>query len=393
MIKPLSELGKIVSGSTPRTNEPKYWNGDIPWVTPADLSSNDKIYFHGALKKISKKGYDSCSLKMLPTGTILFSSRAPIGHCAVTAFPLCTNQGFKNIIPNKYLNPLYGYFALKYLTPAIVNKGRGATFDEVTKEIMEAVEIPYRDMPEQKLIAEMLKSADNLRQMRRYALDINDTVLPSVFLKFFGDPFHNPNNYSLYQVEELFPNNKDGVKCGPFGSALKKDEYVSSGIPVWTVDCVGANEFREDKCFYITPQKYEELKAYTVRNGDIIVSRAGTVGRMAIVKTSYEKSIIHSNTIRLSLDPTKCLPEYFVILMTYFASKIGKLKTGQEDAYTFMNTSTLSELRIPLPPMPLQIKYVEGIRNHEGLHTTQVESLRQAEHLFQSLLHEVFSIN
>jgi type I restriction enzyme, S subunit len=124
---PLGELGEVVSGSTPKTGVPEFWQGDIPWITPADLSNHDGIYFRGTPKKISKAGFESLSTAMLPVGSILFSSRAPIGHCAVTVYPVCTNQGFKNIVPNKLLDPVYGYFALKFLTPAIVAMGRGAT--------------------------------------------------------------------------------------------------------------------------------------------------------------------------------------------------------------------------------------------------------------------------
>jgi type I restriction enzyme S subunit len=125
---PLGELGYIVSGSTPKTHVADYWNGDIPWVTPADLSAHEGIYFHGSPKRITKKGLESCSAKILPPGSILFSSRAPIGHSAVTRIPLCTNQGFKSIVPNKRLHPVYGYFALKFITPLIVAQGRCATF-------------------------------------------------------------------------------------------------------------------------------------------------------------------------------------------------------------------------------------------------------------------------
>src|SRR5437870_2699095 len=128
---PLRELGEIVSGSTPDTSNKAYWGGDIQWITPADLTEHAGIYFRGKLRKITKAGYNSCSTKLLPPGSILFSSRAPIGHCVVTAFPLCTNQGFKSIIPNEKLDPVYCFFALKFFTPELIELGRGATFLEI----------------------------------------------------------------------------------------------------------------------------------------------------------------------------------------------------------------------------------------------------------------------
>lgn len=106
---PLGELGEIVTGSTPDSTNKEYWNGDIAWITPADLTNHEGIYFTGKLRKITEAGYKSCSTKLMPAGSIVYSTRAPIGHCAVTSFPLCTNQGFKSIVPNKRLDAVYGF--------------------------------------------------------------------------------------------------------------------------------------------------------------------------------------------------------------------------------------------------------------------------------------------
>src|ERR1700674_2635771 len=103
---------------------------------------------------------------------------------------------------------------------------------------------------------------------------------------------------------------------------------------------VQSNHFIEEGCLYITKKKFEQLKAYAILDGDILISRAGTVGRMAIVHTKHDHSIMHSNLIRLALNQALVLPEYFVVLMTWFGSRVAKLTTGQEDAYTFMNTGT-----------------------------------------------------
>ncbi|MBE7502338.1 MAG: restriction endonuclease subunit S [Verrucomicrobiales bacterium] len=203
------------------------------------------------------------------------------------------------------------------------------------------IEIAMPPLPDQQRIAGQLEQADRLRRTRRYALELADTLLPAALLQLFGDPADNPRGFDRVQVEQLFPPDRDGAKCGPFGSALKKHEYVQTGVPVWTMDCVGDMEFREDRCLFVTEQKFEELRAYDAQNGDILVSRAGTVGRMAIVMTKHPRSIIHSNIIRLSLNPAMILPIYFVAVMTWFPERVARLKRGQEDAYTFMSTGTL----------------------------------------------------
>ena len=272
-----------------------------------------------------------------------------------------------------------------------INMTGSAGQKRVPARFLEGVQIPLPPLSEQRRIAGQLEQADRLRRTRRSALELSDIFLPAAFLQLFGDPAVNPHSFDRVQVEQLFSPGRDGAKCGPFGTALKKHEYVQTGIPVWTMDCVGEMEFREDNCLFITEQKFEELRAYDAQNGDILVSRAGTVGRMAIVRTSHPRSIIHSNIIRLSLNQARILPIYFVALMTWFAAQVARLKRGQEGAYTFMSTATLGELWIPVPPLPLQQQFAALVARHERLRGIQRASLRQSEHLFTSLLHTAFA--
>src|SRR6266704_5075199 len=95
----LGEVARIVSGSTPDTKVRENWDGDIPWITPKDLSQHREKAIRRGNRSITQAGYDSCSTQMVPTGTVLFTSRAPIGYAAVAANPVCTNQGFKNLVP------------------------------------------------------------------------------------------------------------------------------------------------------------------------------------------------------------------------------------------------------------------------------------------------------
>lgn len=381
---PLWELGNIVSGSTPKTHVADYWNGDIPWVTPADLSAQEGIYFHGSPKKITKKGLESCSAKILPPGSILFSSRAPIGHCAVTRMPLCTNQGFKSIVPNKRLHPVYGYFALKFITPVIVAQGRGATFAEVNKEIMEEVQIPYRDMAEQKRIAEQLEQADRLRRTRRYALELSDSFLPAAFLELFGDPVRNEKKWETKTLDEIANKITDGEHLNP--------SFVQSGIPIVMAEQVEDFGVNLHSCKMVSPDAFAKFsKKCAPRLGDIlVVSRGATIGRNCVVNIDAPFCLMGSVIlIKPNLDLVS--PQFFAAQLKSLSFQMELQKTSGSSAQQAIYISQLRENKVVVPPLPLQEQFAALVERHEHLRATQREALRQAEHLFQTLLHRAFS--
>jgi type I restriction enzyme S subunit len=141
---------------------------------------------------------------------------------------------------------------------------------------------------------------------------------------------------------------------------------------------------------FITQKKFNDLKSYRISNGDIIISRAGTVGKMCVVESEYKDSIISTNLIRLKLDPDKLLPTYFVSLMNYAGGRVGRLKTGEDGAFTHMNTGILRKLMIPIPPITFQHKYLEVFGKINCLKQLTQQSLQKSEELFHSLLQRAF---
>ncbi len=133
----IDDLGEVVGGATPSTNNPDYWcDNGIAWLSPADLSKQSTKFIYKGAKDITELGYNSCSTKMLPKGTVLFSSRAPIGLMAIATQDLCTNQGFKSIIPQKDIGLEYVYYYLLSMKDIIAEESTGSTFDEVSGQRM-----------------------------------------------------------------------------------------------------------------------------------------------------------------------------------------------------------------------------------------------------------------
>lgn len=159
----ISDIGTVVGGATPSTKKTEnYEGGNIAWITPKDLSTFSGRYIQHGERNITEAGLRSCSTQLLPKNTVLFSSRAPIGYVAIAANDVCTNQGFKSVIPNENTNPLFLYYLLKYNKDKIEGMGSGTTFKEVSGNTMKniVVSVPI-DKKVQERISSMLGSIDD----------------------------------------------------------------------------------------------------------------------------------------------------------------------------------------------------------------------------------------
>lgn len=180
----LSDLGDIVGGSTPSKSKPEYYTDKgIAWLTPKDLSvSNAKFTSHGEID-ITEAGYNSTSTKLMPRGSVLFSSRAPIGYITIAKNDICTNQGFKSVVP-KFAGTCYIYFLLKHLTPEIENKSTGSTFKEASGSLMKSLAVI---IPEKQILDEFelkVKSIFDLQEAKedenQRLSSLRDTLLPKL---------------------------------------------------------------------------------------------------------------------------------------------------------------------------------------------------------------------
>lgn len=186
----LGEVAEIVGGATPKTSVDEYWDGDVYWATPKDLSELEGAEIDSTPRKLTQTGLRSCSARVLPPGSVLLSSRAPIGHVAINTVPMATNQGFKSLIPDPgRVDAKFLYWWLRRNRPALEAMGTGATFKEISKKTTAAVPIQLPPLEEQRRIAAVLDAADELRAKRREALAKLDTLTQAIFIDMFGDVF------------------------------------------------------------------------------------------------------------------------------------------------------------------------------------------------------------
>ena len=183
--KMISEIGTIIGGATPKTGVEEYWNGEYRWITPAELE-NDSGYIYDSVRKLTKAGVKSCSLQKLPKGTVVLSSRAPIGKLAIAGESFYCNQGFKNILCGESVLPWYLYVILLFNTDYLNSLGHGATFKEISKSVVENIKIP---VPELKLQEEFSKFVEQTHRQKltiQQSLDKLEVLRKSLMQEYFG---------------------------------------------------------------------------------------------------------------------------------------------------------------------------------------------------------------
>lgn len=159
----IGDLGAVVGGATPSTKKAEnYDGGTISWITPKDLAGFSGRFITSGERNITEQGLKSCSTKLMPAHTVLFSSRAPIGYIAIAEQEVCTNQGFKSVVPNENTDYMFLYYLLKYNKDKIENFGSGTTFKEVSGSTMRGIEVSVPEtIEEQRRIAFVLSALDD----------------------------------------------------------------------------------------------------------------------------------------------------------------------------------------------------------------------------------------
>ena len=181
---PISSIGTVVGGATPKTNIAEYWDGEYRWLTPAELDTAS-WYIYDSVRKLTEAGVRSCSLTEMPAGTVILSSRAPIGKVAIAGNTFYCNQGFKNIICNNEVNPIFLYSLLVMNNDYLNSLGRGATFKEISKAIVENIRIPVPPYAKQKAFAEFCIQVDKSKVVVQKALNEARILFNSLMQKYF----------------------------------------------------------------------------------------------------------------------------------------------------------------------------------------------------------------
>ena len=336
----LGDICTVVSGSTPKSAVPEYWDGDVKWITPAELDDESYI-INDSVRHITKLGVMKTGLKPFPAGTVILSSRAPIGKTAIAGCEMYCNQGFKNLICSGSVDSKYLYFFLSSKTDYLNSLGRGATFKEISKTIVENIEIPLPEISEQRAIAALFEKLMKLIQLRKAELEELDRLVKSRFIELFGDPQNNPYGYQYEKLSDI-ATYFNGLTYKPENVAMEGTIVLrSSNIQNSQLDF--ADTVRVDCAIKERLMVQENDILMCSRNGS-----AKLVGKVALIKGIQEPMSFGAFMMIIR-------SQYFGYLMTYFQMDTFRqqVKTGATTTINQITGRMLDDVTIPLPPTAL----------------------------------------
>jgi len=392
---PLGEVACIDSGITFPNALQGSATGDVPFAKVGDISiavADGTGVISTARNFISTETVQRLRAEPFPEGSIVFAKIGEairLNNRAITTRPMLFDNNVMGITPDTTrVDTLYLFYFLQ--TIDFYSFANTTAVPSIRKSDLAEIEVPLPDLTSQRAIVSRLRRANDLRRTRRHALQLCDEFLPAAFLEMFGEA---SSDWPTTTIGELAIDRKGAIRTGPFGSQLLHSEFTTSGVAVLGIDNAVENRFTWDERRFISQEKYEELKRYTVFPGDVIITIMGTCGRCAIVPSDVPLAINTKHLCCISLDHSIAMPEFVQATFLYSPSIRRQLGASQKGAIMDgLNMEIIKGLKLSLPPMKSQSEFATISRKHEGLRATYVEALRQADHLSQTLLHDAFAV-
>ncbi|MBO5370475.1 MAG: restriction endonuclease subunit S [Clostridia bacterium] len=375
----LGEVCTVVSGSTPKTSIKEYWDGDVKWITPAEIDENS-FYVYDTVRHITEEGKNKTGLSYLPEGTVMLSSRAPIGKTAIAGCEMCCNQGFKNLICSDRIHNEYLFYFLSCKTDYLNSLGRGATFKEISKSIVESISIPLPEIEEQKQIAEIFLKLDVIKKRKKAQLEKIDELVKARFVELFGDPVENPYGWKQTILKNI------AIGKLSYGSGASACEYDENIRYVRITDIDNSGRLNND---VVSPSVIDEK--YILNDGDILFARSGaTVGKSYRYRESDGKCLYAGYLIRLVPNTELVLPDYvfYYTKTSYYERFIAS--NMKVVAQPNINAQQYGDLTICIPPMELQKDFLSFVEQTDKSKLEVQKTLEKLELLKKALMQKYF---
>lgn len=434
----IKDITQVIGGGTPSTSKKEYFDGDIPWVTPADLSGYKNTYISRGRRNLTKEGLEASSARLLPKDAVLYSTRAPIGYVAISKNPLATNQGFKSILPSETVDSKYTYYYLKSIKAYAESEASGTTFKELSGKKFGELKFPLAPLPEQKLIVAKLDILFAHLDQLRARLDkipvllkqFRQAVLTQAVTGKLTEEWRKGQDLQpvIYALKRIADRRKalTGRKKGKLTVELRKDLDLYNIPDTWQWSDLEFLFDESDSFCYgvvqpgnkvdgeqklIRVQDLENGRILTnalrgvswkidsgyqrskVKSGDLLITVVGTIGRTAIVQETEGGFNIARAVAKIPIRDFNA--RYVKIFLDSTFGQTWLNDDAREVARKTLNLDQLKTLPIPVPPIEEQEQLVRKVESLYGL-ADKVEGyhrslMSKVDQLPQVLLSRTFS--
>lgn len=376
----LGELVTIVGGGTPSRDRQEYYNGDIPWITVKDF--DDQFFLHTSQERISQVGLDNSASRLVPAGNVILCTRMSVGKAAINIKDVAINQDLKALLCCPKLDPKYLVFYMAFISSYLESQASGATVKGITIDDVKDLEIILPSISEQQRIAKYLEKADRLRRLRRFALEMSESFLPAMFSKMFGDPVSNPMGWDKKPLREIC-----SIRRGASPRPIEK--FLNGSVP-WIKIGDGT---KGDRIYIKSTEECVTsegaAKSVFLKKGTLIFANCGvSCGFARLLKID---GCIHDGWLAFEDYEKHLDPIFFLKTINQVTLYLRSL--APEGTQPNLNTGIMGDFEIIVPPMSDQKRFASVVLNHERFRCVQIESLRQVDHLFETLLHNAFNEN
>ena len=370
----------------------KYYDGKRPFLSTGDLNISEIVN----LDYLTFEEKPSRANLNVSIGDIIMARMQ--GTTKVYAVDkeyseIIVSTGFlvlrpKNNVDKKYL---FQFFLSKDFQNEKDRLCTGATQKAINNANFSKIEIPLPSLSEQKAIAEKLDKAQEIIRYNEEIIAQYDALTQSLFINMFGSANPDFNNWREVKIEDVVKNVKGSMRSGPFGSDLLHSEFIEKGIPVLGIDNAVTNKFQWKQRRFISEEKYQKLKRYTVFPDDIIITIMGTVGRVAVVPSNIGIAINSKHLAAITLNQSLANPSFIAFSLHSDKNILSQInQKGKGAIMTGLNLTIIKELRFRLPPITLQNQFAERVAAIEAQKQLAQQSLAKSQDLFNSLLQQSF---
>ena len=347
-IKHLDDFGYIVSGGTPSTSVPSYWNGMIPWCTPTDITGTEGIIISKTEKCITEDGLKNSSADVLPSGSLLLCTRATIGDSKINSIPMATNQGFKNVVPFKDTCIKYLYYLLQTKKREMLEKATASTFAEISKSALCEIPLQAPEKQEQEQIAQVLFDIDALITDLQKLIQKKKNIRQGTMQMLVTGKKRLDGFSGEWVKINLAKNSRLKARIGWQG--LTTAEYLDEGysyLITGTVFKDGRIEW--NGCHYVDYDRYAQDPNIQVSNGDLLLTKDGTIGKVAFVTDLKRPATLNSGVflVKPITDAYTAHFMFYVLESSVFKDFLQQLSAGSTINHLYQKDLVKFDLFVP----------------------------------------------